>query len=101
LWGALVHENAAGPKRIVFYDTPDQFGTEVQPQLSLEFNNIVHVQLLEVKERPKFKRLYQFQIITTSGKHVFATKTAEECQQWVEKITNMLQGIPEPGVVCT
>ena len=75
--------------------------TEVQPQLSLEFYNILHVQLLEVKERPKFKRSYQFQIITTSSKHLFATKTAEECQKWVEKITNMLQGIPEPDVVCT
>jgi len=97
----LVREYAAGPKRIVFYDTPDQFVTDVRPQLSLEFKNIVHVQLFEVKVRAKIKRLYQFQIITTSGKHVFATKTAEECQQWVEKITNMLQGIPEPGVVCT
>ena len=101
MWCALVRENAAGPKRIVFYDTPDQFVTEVQPQLSLEFNNIVHVQLLEVKKSPKIKRLYQFRIIATSGKHVFATKTEEECQQWMEKITNMLQGIPEPGVLCT
>jgi len=88
----------------VFYDTPDQFVTDVQPQLSLEFNNIIHVQLLEVKAKVKrlshISSLYQFQIITTSGKHVFATKTAEECQQWVEKIANMLQGIPEPGVVC-
>jgi len=97
----LVRESAAGPKRIVFYDTPDQFGTEVQPQLSLEFKNIVHVQLLEGKKRPKVKRLYQLQIITTSSKHVFATKTAEECQQWMQKITRMLQGIPEPDVVCT
>ena len=79
--------------------------TDVRPQLSLEFNNIVHVQLLEVKAKVKrlsrISSLYQFQIVTTSSKHVFATKTAEECQQWVEKIANMLQGIPEPDVVCT
>ena len=84
----------------MFHETPDEFVTEVQPQLSLEFSDILHVQLLEVKERPKVKRPYQFQIITTSSKHLFATKTAEECRKWVEKITNTLQGIPDPDVVC-
>ena len=84
----------------MFYATPDDCATGIQPQLSMEFNNIVHVHQLEVKVRATIKRPYQFQIITTSSKHLFATKTAEECRKWVEMITNMLQGIPEPDVVC-
>ena len=98
-WAVLIRESAAGPKRISFYNNHAEFVTGLQPQFFLEFRNILHVQQVEAKGRGKIW-LYRFKIISTSSNQLFATKTAEECQKWVKNMTELMQGIPEPNVVC-
>ena len=96
----MIRESAAGPKRISFYNNHAEFVTGLQPQFFFEFRNILHVQQVEAKGRAKIQRLYQFKIISTSGNKLFAAKTAEERQKWVKNMTDLMQGIPEPNVVC-
>ena len=100
-WAALIRESAAGPKRISFYNNHAEFVTGLQPQFFFELRNILHVELVEAKGRARIQRSYRFKIISTSGTQLIATKTAEECQKWVKSMTDLLQGIPEPNVVCT
>ena len=97
----MTRESAAGPKRISFFNNHAEFVTGLQPQFFLEFRNILHVQQVEAKGRAKIQRLYRFKIISTSGNQLFAAKTAEERQKWVKNMTDLMQGIPEPNVVCT
>ena len=98
-WAVLTRESAAGLKQISFYNTHAEFMTGLQPQFFLELRNILRVQQVETKVRTQ--RPYQFKIVSTSGTQLIATKTAEECQKWVKSMTDLLQGIQEPNVVCT
>ena len=93
----LMRESASGLKRINLYENQAQSLTN----LSVELADALSVKAMKGKGRSSSHR-YEFQIMTTSGKHQFATKTEEECRKWMEKINRMLAlyGSPEPGVLC-
>ena len=96
----LMRESAAGTNRIELYERQVHSPMECSPQFTLELNNVLHVQPVEPKFRVRSQQRYEFSILAMSGKYQLATKTLEECREWVMKLNDMLLGPPEPGVVC-
>lgn len=88
-WGKLVRESVCGQKCINLYENQEQQSAAV----SVELRDALSVKTVEGRGQR-----YEFQVLTTSGKHQFAAKTEEECRVWMEKLDRMLHGPPEAGV---
>ena len=86
-----MRESVCGQKCINLYENQEQQSAAV----SVELRDALSVKTVEGRGQR-----YEFQVLTTSGKHQFAAKTEEECRVWMEKLDRMLHGPPEAGVTC-
>ena len=94
-----MRESASGLKRIDLYEKQEQPSTALAA-VSVELTDALSVKTVEGRGGRSNAQRHEFQVLTTSGKHQFATKTEEECRMWMEKLDRILHGPPEAGVTC-
>ncbi len=105
-----MRESPRGLRRIELYNkslTTSQRGEDPTPYFVLELEEVLHVQGVEPKSvgrggylKAGQQQKFEFCTLTTTGKHQFATKTLQECQDWISKLNSLLLGPPEPRVTC-